>query len=129
MWEITPRVGLVVGYHYERGLADGRHNPQIGEDTSYATHYVEVELEGRVTDKLTLLGGFDLERTNYTSGLPGDDFLGAHEKIYQGDVLARYQLTETLAISVGYLHGRWKLSYEEETARINTVTVGSLFRF
>lgn len=129
MWEIKPGIGLVVGYHYERGLADGRHNPQIGEDISYVTHYVEAELEARFTDKLTLLGGFDLEQTNYTSGLPGDDFLGAREKIYQGEVLARYQLTEALALSIGYLHGRWKLSYEEEAARINTVTFGSLLRF
>lgn len=129
MWEIKPGIGLVVGYHYERGLADGRHNPQIGEDISYVTHYIEAELEARVTDKLTLIGGFDLERTSYTSGIPGDDFLGTRERIYQGEVMARYQLTEALALSVGYLHGRWKLSYEDEAAKINTVTVGSLFRF
>ena len=129
MWEIIPRIGLVVGYHYERGQSDGRHNPQIGEDISYITHYVEAELEGRVTDKLTLIGGFDFEHTKYTSGLPGDDFLGARERIYQGEFKARYQLTDALALSIGYLHGRWKLSYEEDAAKINTVTFGSQFRF
>jgi hypothetical protein len=129
MWEIAPRLGLTVGYHYERGLADGRHNPQVGEDISYFTHYIEAELEARVTDRLTLIGGVDLERTTYTSGIPDDDFLGTRERIYQGEILARYQLTEALALSVGYLHGRWKLSYEEEAAKINTVTFGSTFRF
>jgi len=129
MWEINPRVGLVVGYHYERGLADGRHNPQIGEDISYFAHYVEAELETRVTDRLTLICGFDFERTNYTSGFRGDDFRGTHEGIYQGEVLARYQLTEALGLSIGYLHGQWKLSYEEKAAQINTATFGSQFRF
>ncbi len=129
MWEITPGLGLLVGYHYERGLSDGRHNLQIGEDISYVTHYVEAELEARVTDRLTLIGGFDLERTSYTSGFPGDYLRGTRERSYQGEIFARYQLTEAFALSVGYLHGRWKLSYEEEAAKINTVTFGSMFRF
>src|SRR5262245_4782775 len=34
-WRISPRVKLGFGYHYERGLADGRNQPELEDDGSY----------------------------------------------------------------------------------------------
>jgi hypothetical protein len=128
-WEIRPGVEFIIGYHYERGLAQGIKTPQLGEDISSFTHYVEAELEVRVTDKITVKGGFDFERNTFTSGFPDDDFRGAHEMIYQGEAAVRYQLTEALAFTIGYIHGQRKLSFEEEASKINIVSFGSAFNF
>jgi transglutaminase-like putative cysteine protease len=43
-WIITSRVQLLVGYHYERGLAEGRRQPQAHDDISYVNHYASAEL-------------------------------------------------------------------------------------
>jgi hypothetical protein len=119
----------VIGYHYERGLADGRKQPEFGEDISFFTHYIEAEVAVRVTDRLSVTCGVDIERNTFTSGIPDDDFRGAHEMLYQGELEARYELNTTIDLTLGYLHGQRKLSFEERTGIINTVWVGSVFRF
>lgn len=43
-WIVTPRIELLLGYHYERGLADGRSQPQVHDDISYVNHYASAEL-------------------------------------------------------------------------------------
>jgi hypothetical protein len=41
----------MLGYHYERGLADGRNEPKLRDDISYVNHYVSVELNIHLTDR------------------------------------------------------------------------------
>lgn len=129
LWEIRPGIEFVIGYHYERGLAEGRKQPEFGEDISFFTHYVEAEMAVHVTDNVSIKCGVDIERNTFTSGIPDDDFRGAHEMIYQGGVEARYEINKTIALTLGYLHGQRKLSFEERAGIINTVWAGSAFRF
>jgi hypothetical protein len=71
LWHFSERFALVVGYHYERGLADGRKQPELEDDISYVNHYVTVGLEGELTERLSVETGFHYERNNWTSGIPG----------------------------------------------------------
>lgn len=128
-WEIRPGIEFMIGYHYERGLANGRKQPEFGEDTSSFTHYVEAEIKVRVTDKLSLKFGADLERNSYTSGILDDDFRGALDKFYQGEFEARYALNDAVDLTLGYIRGQGKLNFERDLNVINTVSFGSAFRF
>jgi hypothetical protein len=75
-WRITPRVRLGLGYHYERGLADGRNEPELEDDVSYVNHYVTAELDIELAKRLSLSMGAHYERNNWTSGIPGDETAG-----------------------------------------------------
>ena len=39
-WRVAPKVKLGLSYHYERGLAEGRTQPQFEDDMSYINHYL-----------------------------------------------------------------------------------------
>ena len=60
---------LVFGYHYERGLADGRNQPQFRDDVSYINHYATIGLEAEVTDQLLVEAGYILSVTTGPAGL------------------------------------------------------------
>lgn len=128
-WEVRPGIEFMIGYHYERGLAAGRKQPEFGEDLSFFTHYVEADVRVRVTERASIRLGFDFERNTFTSGLPEDDFRGATEHIYQGEAEARYELSKAIDLTLGYLRGQRKFSFEENSVTVNTVWLGSAIRF
>ena len=128
-WEIIPGVELLLGYHYERTLADGRKKPEFEDDISSFIHYVVAELEVEVTEKTAVKLAFDFERTNYTTGIPDDERRNGSENIYQGEVELRHAIHENIDLLVAYLRGQRKFSFEDRQAIINTVWIGSTFRF
>ncbi|GJL54933.1 MAG: hypothetical protein NPIRA02_20650 [Nitrospirales bacterium] len=129
IWEIIPGVELVLGYHYERTLADGRKRPELEDDISSFIHYVVAELEVEVTEKTAVKLAFDFERTNYTTGIPDDERRDGSENIYQGEIEVRHAIHENIDLLVAYLRGQRKFSFEDRQAIINTVWIGSAFRF
>ncbi len=128
-WEIHPSIEFILGYHYERGLADGRNQPQYEEDISFFNHYVAVELNVSVTHKTAVRFGFDFERNTFTSGLHDDEHLNANEKIYQGEVAISHVLQEGVDFTFAYQHGQRKFSFEPSAAVVNTVWIGSVVQF
>lgn len=128
-WEICPLVEWVLGYHYERGLADGRYQPQFEEDISSFTHYVVSEVDVHLTEHLDVRLGFDFELNTFTSGFDDDEHRNANEKIFQGEIEAFYEVNEHLEVSVGYQHGQRKFNFEPESANVNTIRAGSVFHF
>jgi len=95
-WRIAHTIMLGLSYHYERGLAKGRSQPQFADDTSYVNHYLTADVDVELTKRLSLLTAVHYELNNWTSGLAGDERNGAHEDIYQGDVRLAYHLTDSL---------------------------------
>lgn len=128
-WIVTPRIQLLLGYHYERGLADGRSQPQVHDDISYVNHYASAELVVQAMDRVSVLLGFDYERDNFTSGLTGDVHRGAHENVYQGDLEIQYRSTGATTLKFGCQHGGRKFSFERDSVSNTNVWVGSDFRF
>jgi hypothetical protein len=83
-WRVSKRLTLGLSYHYERGLAEGRNQPQLRDDVSYINHYVSVDLDAELMERLSLSVAFHYERNNWTSGILGDERRGAHETSFRG---------------------------------------------
>ena len=123
-WRLSRRIKLGLGYHYERGLAEGRHQPQFEDDVSYINHYVSADLDVELTEQLSLSMAFHYERNNWTSEMLGDERSGAHEDIVQGeDVLVR-RLTDALRVFAGFQRASRKQSFEAESVKNTNVGIG-----
>lgn len=128
-WKIIPGTELMLGYHYERGFAGGRKNPLLEDDVSYRNHYATAELNTHITPRLLMILGFDFEQSFYTTNNIADERFNGNEVIYQGDVELRFKLFKTMHLRAGYQHAQRKFTFEEHTAVINTVMIGSILKF
>jgi len=128
-WEIRPGMEFVLGYHYERGLTGGRKRIQFEDDIAYRSNYVSAEMVTHLNEKMRAVLGFDFEHNLFTSRHINEERRNGNEKIYQGDIEARYQLNKNIDLRIGYQHAQRKFTYEDKTAVLNTVMVGSVFRF
>lgn len=123
-WRILPKVKLGLGYHYERGLAEGRKQSEIADDVSYVNHYGSLDIDIELTERWTLMTAFHYERNNWTSGLEGDERRGAHENVYQGEVIVVRRLTEAARIFAGVQRSNRKQSFEDEQVKNTNFGVG-----
>ena len=123
-WRAAPRVKIGVGYHYERGLADGRSQPQLEDDVSYVNHYGSADVEVELTERLSFAAGFHYERNNWTSGIVGDERQGAHENIFQGDAVFYYRWTEKMRMGLGVQRASRKESFEASSVKNTNVGFG-----
>lgn len=129
VWRVVDRLKLFLGYHYERGLADGRNQVQFKDDTSYVNHYVSLGLEAELAERLALELGTHFERNNWTSGIGGDERNGGHETIVQGEMTFRYRLTEQMGLTLGFQRSQRRQSFEHEIVHNTNVSVGANYRF
>ena len=129
LWHFMEHYALVAGYHYERGLADGRYQPQLKDDTSYINHYVMIGLEAEVTERLLVEVGLHFERNNWTSGIEGDERKGGHETVWQGEVTFRYHLADRVAILAGFQRAQRRQSFEEEVVHNTNFSIGATYAF
>jgi hypothetical protein len=116
-------VKLTLGYHYERGLANGRKQPALEDDTSYVNHYFSVEVRANLTKKVSLEMGLHYERNNWTSGLVGDERRGGHEDIFQGEALLVYEPIDRIRLYTGVQRSRRKESFESDS--VGNLNVGA----
>jgi len=123
-WSLSERVKLGFSYHYERGLAEGRSQPQLRDDVSYVNHYFSADLDFEVMRGLVLSGAVHYERNNWTSGIVGDERNGAHEDIIQGEILLIRQFTDSLRGFVGFQRSNRKQSFELESVQNTNVGIG-----
>ncbi len=128
-WELRPGIALTVGYHFERGLADGRHQPQFRDDVSYINHYASTELEVDVYENTILGLALHYERNNSTSDLAGDERNGGTEDVWQGDIEVKHQLSTAVQITVGYQRSQRKASFEPSTIIDSNVWIGGAYQF
>ena len=132
VWHMTHHARVVVGYQYERGLAEGRHNPELHDDGSYVQHFASVALEADLTEHLELELDFHYERNNFTSGIPEDHhhFLGG-ENIFLGSGRLLYQLTDNTALTLTVQRANRNLHTDHERAQHHNTNVGLgvLYRF
>jgi len=128
-WRVSPKVKLGFSYHYERGLAKGRSQPQFEDDTSYINHYVSADMDVELTERLSLLTAFHFEHNIWTSGLAGDERNGAYENTYQGEVTLAYRLTESIQGFSGVQRSSRKESFESSSIQNTNVGIGLSARF
>ena len=128
-WRVARTIMLGLSYHYERGLAKGRSQPQFEDDTSYVNHYLTADVDVELTERLSLLTAVHYELNNWTSGLAGDERNGAHEDIYQGEVQLAYHLTDSLQGFGGFQHSIRKQSFESRSTPETNIGIGLSTRF
>ena len=113
-WDISQDIAVAMGYHYERGLADGRNEPALKDDISYFNHFVTMEFKLELMPPLALELGMHYEFNGWTTGIVGDIRNGQHEDIVQGDIQLRYHLTKTTDLMVGFQGAHRKESFEAD---------------
>jgi hypothetical protein len=128
-WRVAPKIKLGLSYHYERGLAEGRNQPQFEDDTSYINHYLSADADVELTERLSLLTALHFEYNIWTSTLAGDERNGAHENIYQGELILAYRLTDSIQGFGGVQHSSRKESFESSSIKNTNVGIGVSARF
>jgi len=123
-WRMTQQVKLGLSYHYERGLANGRNQPQFADNVSYINHYLSANVDIELTKQWSLLTAFHYEYNIWTSGIPGDERQGAHENVYQGEAILTYRVRENIRAFTGIQRSSRKESFESESAKNTNVGVG-----
>jgi hypothetical protein len=128
-WRVAPKIKLGLSYHYERGLAQGRNQPQFEDDTSYINHYLSADLDMELTERLSLLTAFHFEHNIWTSSLAGDERNGAYENVYQGEVILTYRLTESIQVFGQAQRSSRKESFESSSIKDTNVGIGLSAQF
>ena len=128
-WRAAPKIKLGLSYHYERGLAEGRNQPQFEDDTSYINHYLSAEVDVELTERLSLLTGVHYEYNIWTSDLAGDERNGAHENIYEGELTLAYRLTDSIQGFGLIQRSSRKESFESNAFENTNVGIGLSAKF
>jgi len=110
-------------------LAQGRNEPQVKDDVSYINHYISADLDMELTERLTLLTAFHYELNIWTSNITGDERNGAHENVYQGEVILTYRLTDSMRAFAGVQRSNRKESFETQGVKNTNVGIGLDFVF
>jgi opacity protein-like surface antigen len=101
-WSALPRLSVTVAYLYERGLSDGRDQPQFADDISYRQHFASIGTEIGFAEALSLRLQYGYRRKEFTSELAGDTHLGRHDDTHQGTAELGYRLTEAATLTLGF---------------------------
>ena len=101
---VRPWLTLTLGYLYERGLADGRNEPQFKDDISYYQHFVSAKTLFQLSSRLSLDLGYVYRHKEFTSGIVGDSNRGVNDTTHQGIAEFRYLLTDAAAATLGFQH-------------------------
>jgi hypothetical protein len=129
IWHITHHSKVILGYHYERGLAEGRQQIRFEDDNSYVHHFASIGFETEIMEHLDLELDFHYERNNFTSGIPGDERNGGHENIYLGTGRLVYQLTDHTGLTLSVQRANRQQNFEQTHDHNTNVSVGMIYRF
>lgn len=128
-WRVAPKIKLGLSYHYERGLAEGRTQPQFEDDTSYVNHYLSGDVDVELTERLSLFTAIHYEYNIWTSSLAGDERNGAHENIYAGELTLAYRVTDSIQGFGLFQRSSRKESFESNAFNNTTVGIGLSAKF
>jgi len=128
-WDISQKVQLMLGYHYERGLADGQNQPALHDDVSYINHFLTGELEIKLQEHWALELALHYELNNWTTEITGDPRKGQHEDVIQGDIELLHEVSEELTVTAGFQGQYRKESFEPEGFRNLDGWVGARWQF
>lgn len=129
LYQPTDWMAFTLGYLYERGLADGRNEPQFLDDRSYHLHLVTFGTELRLTHRLALNLVYLHLRKAFTTDLIGDTARGRQDFTHQGFAELRYWLTSRAAATVGVQHTQRTSTNALRGFNDTIVSLGAEYRF
>jgi hypothetical protein len=128
-WTIQPGIELLLGYHYERGVANHQKAVNVDDDISYVNHYASAELKLRVLERLSAIFIVDYEHNAFTSQYVNDEHRGASENLFQGEIELLYELDKSATVKLGWQHGSRKLTSETHSVNNNNIWLGVDYAF
>ncbi len=128
-WRVREHVRIFAGYHYERGLASGRHEFEAEEDASYVHHFFAAGFDAEIMPHVELEMDFHYERNNWTSGLLHDERNGEHENIFQGTGRLLYHLTDHMDLTLYVQRANRRVNVAQTVNHNTNVGVGVIHRF
>lgn len=129
LYHLNHHAKVILGYQYERGLAEGRHDARLEDDASYVHHFASIGLEADLMEHLELELDFHYERNNFTTGMPHDERFGGHENIYIGSGRLSYQLTDHTALTLTVQRSNREISFYHTHDFNTNVSAGAIYRF
>ena len=128
-WDLSDTVNFMMGYHYERGLADGRNQPELRDDISYINHFITSELEIELKERWALELAIHYEINNWTTEIVGDPRKGQNERVIQGDIELVHEMSEDLTVVAGFQGQYRKETFEPEGFRNLDGWLGARWKF
>lgn len=122
-------ITFTLGYLYERGLADGRQEPQFMDDVSYYLHFLSFDTELRLTSNLALTLTYVHVRKTFTSDIVGDTHLGRQDFTNQGRAELRYQFAADAAATLWYQRTQRTSTNALREFNDNIISIGGEYRF
>jgi len=128
-YRATRWMTVTLGYLYERGLADGRQEPQFKDDVSYYLHTVSFGTEFQLTSRLGLKLVYLHLRKTFTSDLIGDSHMDRRDFTNQGLAELRYHLTLAAAATLGFQQTQRSSTNALRDFNDTIVSVGGQYQF
>ncbi len=136
-WTAGPRVDyratdwmtMTLSYLYERGLADGRQEPQFADDVSYYLHMVSAGTEFRLSRQIDLGLIYIHRRKTFTSGIPGDTHVDRFDSTHQGIAELRYHLSPAATVMVAFQYDTRTSNNVLRDFHATILSVGAQYRF
>jgi hypothetical protein len=104
---------ITLDYLYERGLADGRNEPQFKDDVSYRQQFVSLGTLFQLTAPLSLELIYVYRWKQFTSDIVGDPLRGDVDHLHQGTAELHYDLSAAARVTLGF----------QQTQRSSTVAI------
>ncbi len=118
-----------LGYLYERGLADGRNEPQFQDDVSYYLNVVSFGTEFRFSPSVSLNLVYTYLRKNFTSGIPGDTHMGRLDQTNQGLAELSYLLTPASQVTLRFQRTQRTSTNALRDFNDSIISIGGDYRF
>jgi hypothetical protein len=128
-YRVASGATVTLGYLYERGLADGRDEPQFQDDVSYVLHMLSAGAEVRLLPKLTLGLMYLYLHKDFTSGIVGDPHVGRLDQTHQGWAELRYQLTSQATLTASFQRTQRSSTNIDRNFQDSIFSVGGIYQF
>ncbi len=123
------RVGLTIGYLYERGVADGQDEVQYKDDISYHQHVAVAGATVVLTERLSLDLGYFYRRKLFTSDIAGDANTGVRDTIHQGSFEFAYRLSSAWRATAEFQRTQRDSNRSQRGFFSDNVSIGLDYRF
>lgn len=91
--QVNAWAGVTLEYLYERGVADGRDQPQFRDDVSYRQHFLSFGTTFQLDRPLSLNLAYVYRHKEFTSEIVGDSNRGVIDVTHQGNAEFLYRFT------------------------------------
>ena len=98
----SPWILLTLDYLYERGLADGRNQPQFQDDVSYRQHFVSFGTLFQLWGPLSLELLYAYRNKIFTTTIAGDPLQGELDQLQQGTAEQHYDISLAMRLTLGF---------------------------